>query len=251
MLITQSEKFQKFEFESLAGISSNTWQTKIGANRVHCEPHCSSSLKACSHAPGRCRGRPQLPLPWPEPWEVEGRRGTRPGPPLCLSSVCKPPTTVPSPAPTHSTPRPRQQPPSTQARPSRPVLPVHVASTTCAGHLLGAPVPDAPAYKNPRRSNKPTRPAPSYLPNTLTSPRSLSFDVAIPTGEVLDAEGAAAFDLPGASHRWELVEEPRRSRFCPSPSSSASSTHATVTVVFFTARRWAPPSPSNTMTVSR
>jgi hypothetical protein len=29
MWITQSGKFQKFEFESLAGISSNTWQTKI------------------------------------------------------------------------------------------------------------------------------------------------------------------------------------------------------------------------------
>jgi hypothetical protein len=30
MWITQSGKFQKFEFETLAGISSNTWQTKIG-----------------------------------------------------------------------------------------------------------------------------------------------------------------------------------------------------------------------------
>jgi hypothetical protein len=29
MLITQSGNFQNFEFESLAGISSNTWQTKI------------------------------------------------------------------------------------------------------------------------------------------------------------------------------------------------------------------------------
>jgi hypothetical protein len=28
MLITQSGKFQNFEFESLAGIASNTWQTK-------------------------------------------------------------------------------------------------------------------------------------------------------------------------------------------------------------------------------
>jgi hypothetical protein len=29
MWITQSGKFQNFEFESLAGIASNTWQTKI------------------------------------------------------------------------------------------------------------------------------------------------------------------------------------------------------------------------------
>jgi hypothetical protein len=30
MLITQSGNFQNFEFESLAGISLNTWQTKMG-----------------------------------------------------------------------------------------------------------------------------------------------------------------------------------------------------------------------------
>jgi hypothetical protein len=30
MLITQSGNFQNFEFESLASISSSTWQTKIG-----------------------------------------------------------------------------------------------------------------------------------------------------------------------------------------------------------------------------
>jgi hypothetical protein len=47
------------------------------------------------------------------------------------------------------------------------------------------------------------------------------------------------------------VEETRRSRFRPSPSSPASSTRAAVAVVFFTGRRWAPPSPTSTMTVSR
>jgi hypothetical protein len=34
MLTTQSENFQNFEFESLAGIVSNTWQTKIEENQV-------------------------------------------------------------------------------------------------------------------------------------------------------------------------------------------------------------------------
>jgi hypothetical protein len=58
MLITQSENFQKFEFESLAGIVSNTWQAKIGGNRFHCELHCSSSLKHCRHARGPLRSRP-------------------------------------------------------------------------------------------------------------------------------------------------------------------------------------------------
>jgi hypothetical protein len=34
MLTTQSENFQKFESEFLAGMVSNTWQTKIGENQV-------------------------------------------------------------------------------------------------------------------------------------------------------------------------------------------------------------------------
>jgi hypothetical protein len=105
------------------------------------------------------------------------------------------------------------------------------------GDLLDALALVSPAYKSPRRSNEPTRPAPSYLPDNLSSPRSLSFDVASPAGEVLDAEGAAAFDLLGASRRREVVEETRRSLFRSSPLSSASPTHAAVAVVFFTARR--------------
>jgi hypothetical protein len=111
------------------------------------------------------------------------------------------------------------------------------AQGPCTGELLDALALVAPAYKSPRRSNDWTHTVPSYLPDTLTSPHSLSFDVAVPAGEVLDAEGAAAFDLPGASRRWEVVEEPRRSRFRPSSSSSSSSTHAAVAVVVFTARR--------------
>jgi hypothetical protein len=91
-----------------------------------------------------------------------------------------------------------------------------------ACELLDALAPDAQAYINPRRSNEETRLAPSYLPDTLASPSSLSFGVAVLAGEVLDVEGAAASYLPGASRRWELVEEHRRSRFRTSPSSSAS-----------------------------
>jgi hypothetical protein len=87
MLIIQSEKFQKFKFEFLAGIVSNTWQTKIEKNRVYCEDHCCCPSQPCSHARGRRRGRAQPPLPRLEPWEVEGRRGTRPGPPLSVSSL--------------------------------------------------------------------------------------------------------------------------------------------------------------------
>jgi hypothetical protein len=63
------------------------------------------------------------------------------------------------------------------------------------GELLDALALDSLAYKNPLRANERTYPAPSKPPDNLSSPRSLSFDVASPAGEVLDAEGAAAFDL--------------------------------------------------------
>jgi hypothetical protein len=86
MLITQSGNFQIFEFESLAGIVSNTWRTKIGRNRFYCEDHCSRSSSACSHARWWRRGRAQLPLPRPEPWEREEKRKTAPGPPLSSPS---------------------------------------------------------------------------------------------------------------------------------------------------------------------
>jgi hypothetical protein len=65
----------------------------------------------------------------------------------------------------------------------------------------------------------------------------LWFVDACNAGEVLDAESAATFDLPGASRRWELEEELRRSRFRPSPSSSTSSTSLAIAVVFLAVRR--------------
>jgi hypothetical protein len=91
MLITQSGNFQNFEFKFLAGISSNTWQTKIERNQVYCEDHCRRPSRACSHAPGRRRGRAQPPLPRPEPWEREETRKTVPGPPLYSSSSLQAP----------------------------------------------------------------------------------------------------------------------------------------------------------------
>jgi hypothetical protein len=63
------------------------------------------------------------------------------------------------------------------------------------------------------------------------------FDDACTAGELLDAGRAAALGRRWTNESWELEEERRRSLFCPSPSSSASSTHATVAVVFFSARR--------------
>jgi hypothetical protein len=120
------------------------------------------------------------PDPSHEKWREEEEHAQ--DPPLCLSSSCMTPTAVTAPAPTHSTPWPRQHPSSTRARPSRPVSPVHVASTTCAGHPLGAPVPAALAYKNPHRSNERAHPLPatSQTPSPLparsssTSPAPLA-----------------------------------------------------------------------------
>jgi hypothetical protein len=143
------------------------------------------------------------------------------------------PTTVTSPEPTHSTPSQRPTPSSMRARPSSPVSPVHVASMPCAGHPLDALAPASLAYKNPRRSNEWMHTIPSYLPDTLTSPSSLSFDVASPAGEVLDAEGTAAFGLRGASGRrywWRSIAGVFSARRCQallplraplSPSSSS------------------------------
>jgi hypothetical protein len=237
MLITQSENFQKFEFESLAGIVSSTWQTKIEEIVVTVKITAPVRLLPVAMLVDDAAVEPS-PL-CPDPSREKGREEEERAqdPPLCLSSSCTTPTAMTAPEPTHSTPQPRPNPPSTRARPPCPVLLDARCQGPCTGELLDALALVSPAYKSPRRSNEPTRPAPSYLPDTLTSPRSLSFVVAIPAGEVLDAEGAAAFDLLGASRRRELVEEPRRSLFRPSPSSSASSTLAAVAVVFFSVRR--------------
>jgi hypothetical protein len=75
--------------------------------------------------------------------------------------------------PTHSTPRPRPNPSSTRARPPCPLSLDARAQGPRAGELLAALTLIALAYKNPRRSNEGTRPAPSYLPDNLSSPRSL------------------------------------------------------------------------------
>jgi hypothetical protein len=94
MLITRSEKFQKFEFEVLAGIVSNTWQAKSNEIEVYCELHCRRSSRPCSHARGHLRGRAQLPLPRPKPCDMGGNGGHRPDPPLFsffLSASSRPP----------------------------------------------------------------------------------------------------------------------------------------------------------------
>jgi hypothetical protein len=161
-------------------------------------------------------------------------------PSLCPSSLCTMPTGMSSPEHAHSTPSPRPSPASTPPRLPCPALPVHVARTPCAGHLLDALAPALLAYKNPLRSRSWNHTTPSKLPDIFSSPSSLPFDVASSAGELLDAGGATAFGLRWASGRREVEEECRRSRFRLAPSSSASPTRLAVAVVFLSARRWAP-----------
>jgi hypothetical protein len=144
MLITQSGNFQKFKFEFLAGISSNTWQMKIEWNRFYCELHCSSSPKPCSHAPCHLRGRAPFPLPRPEPWEVEGRREMRPGPPPRLSSSLHAPDrhALASTDPQHSAAE--MTTPSTPPRLPCPVRPPNAARTPALA-IFWSPCPRPPA----------------------------------------------------------------------------------------------------------
>jgi hypothetical protein len=178
---------------------------------------------------------PLYPDPSRATWEETEDAARTPS--LLLLPLWKLPTAVTAPEPTHSTPRPRQNPSSTRARPPCPVLLDAHRQGPRTGELLDALAPDALAYKSPRRSNDRTHTTPSYLPDTLTSPRSLSFDDACTAGELLDAGRAAMLGHRWTSRRQELEEEHRRSLFRPLPSSSASSTHAAVAVVFFTVRR--------------
>jgi hypothetical protein len=153
MLITQGEKFQKFEFKFLAGIVSNSWQTKIGENRaiVSFTVLMRPDPVAILMDDAAVEPSPLCPDPSREKWREEEERAQ--DPPLCLSSSCTTPTVVTAPEPTHSTPRPRPNPSSTRASPSSPVSPVHVASMPCAGEFLDALALASLAYKSPRRSN--------------------------------------------------------------------------------------------------
>jgi hypothetical protein len=151
MLITQSGIFQNFEFKILAGNSSNTWQMK------------SSQIEATVKITVLARPNPVAMLlddaavepsaPCPDPSREKGRRrgGSTQDPPLFFPACCTSPTTLPSPAPTHSTPQPRPKPPSTRARPPCLVSLDARAQGPRSGELLDTLSPDAQVYLNPRR----------------------------------------------------------------------------------------------------
>jgi hypothetical protein len=127
MLVTQSGKFQNFEFEILAGNSSNTWRIKIEQIliTVSFTVLARSNPVAMLLDGATVDPSPLCPDPGREKWR-EGEERAQ-DPPRRLTSSCTSPTTLPSPAPTHSTPRPRRQPPSTPSRPPCPAWPLPTA----------------------------------------------------------------------------------------------------------------------------
>jgi hypothetical protein len=177
--------------------------------------------------------------------EGEGRR--RPDPPslsLFLSASCRPawPRQHQPTAPRRHDQAPPAREQGCRARHHRCTSP----GPPCAGHPLDALAPDSLAYKNPCRAHEWTHTIPNSLPDTLSSPRSLSFDEAYNAGELLGAGSAAAFGRRWTNGSRELEEECRRSLFCPSLSSPASSTRVAIAVIFLAVRRWAPALAVNT-----
>jgi hypothetical protein len=122
MLTAQSESFQKFEFELLASISSNTWQMKIEQILITVVITIAVRPAPVAMLLDGAAVEPSSPYPDPsrEKWREEEKRAQDPL--LCLLSSCMTPTVLLSPAPTHSTPQPRPKPPSTRARSPCPVL---------------------------------------------------------------------------------------------------------------------------------
>jgi hypothetical protein len=162
---------------------------------------------------------PSLPSPDPGRETGKEKEDTARTPSPLLLPLCKLPTVVASPLPTHRAPPPRQNPASMLARPPRPVLPVLVARAP-APATFWTPSPSASrAYKTPpstpRRSTHPPLPIPTLL--SSSPPRSRPSSVRVRRR------------VPGDSgHRWsfcwcKVEERSSRRRSATSSSSPASS----------------------------
>jgi hypothetical protein len=219
MLITQSEKFQKFEFKFLAGISSNTCQAKIQKIGGTVGITVLSRSKPVAMLEDVSAVEPSSLCPDPSRATWEETEDTARTPSLLLLPLCKLPTAVTSPALTHSTPQPRQHPSSTPPRPPCPAWPLHTARAPAMA-TFWPPLPSASrAYKNPpstpRRSTHSPQPIPTLLSSSLPRRRPISVSVRR--------------RVPGDSgHRWsccwyEVEERSRHRRSATPPSSSASS----------------------------
>jgi hypothetical protein len=172
MLITQSGNFQKFEFKSLAGISSNTGRSK--SNQIELTVAAlfllALALSPCSWETPRSSPAPPAPT---QAVRSGGRRRNAPRAPSQSSSSLHdadhPALARADPQHPAAKPEPSQHAPETAV----PGATFESCQGPRSGEVLDALSPDAPTYKYPRRSNGDTRPVPSYLPDTLVSPRSL------------------------------------------------------------------------------
>jgi hypothetical protein len=93
MLITQSGKFQKFKFQTLAGISSNTGRWKSNQNQFYCG--CTVLVRSTPVAMllGISTVEPSFPSPDPsrEKGRKEEKRAQDPLPAPLLPARCRPP----------------------------------------------------------------------------------------------------------------------------------------------------------------
>jgi hypothetical protein len=149
MLITQSGNFQIFEFEILAGNSSNTWRMKIEQILITVKITVLARSNPVAMLLDDATVEPSAPCPDPSHEKGRRRGGSTQDPPLFFPACCTSPTALPSPAPTHSTPQPRPKPPNTRARPPCPVLLDARCQGPRTGELLDTLSPDAQAYINP------------------------------------------------------------------------------------------------------
>jgi hypothetical protein len=166
MMITQSGSFQKFEFQTLAGISSNTGREK--SNQIDSTMAAlfgfAPRLYPCSLPSPR-----STPVP-PAPTQARRSGGKKRFAPRAPSQSSSSLLDADRPA----LARADTQPPAAKPMPSQhtpETVVTRASSKRCQGpravELLDAFVLDAPAYKYPRRSNGDTRLTPSYLPDTL------------------------------------------------------------------------------------
>jgi hypothetical protein len=166
---------------------------KIQRNRSYCELHCSRSPWACSHARGDPRGRAQPPLPWPEPWEVEEKKKTPPGPPLSVSllSARRRPPWPRQTRPTAPHRRDQAPPAREQGRPTR------CRST----HVARAPAPAS--YWTP----SPSTPWVIKTPADQTNERT-PLPATSQTPSLLPARSRSTWPAPPARY-WTRKEPPR------------------------------------------
>jgi hypothetical protein len=166
MLSTQTGKFQKFEFQTLAGISSNTGRSKSNQIKFYWCCTVLARPSAVAMLLDDATVEPSAPSP------TQARRSGGE-----TSFAPRAPSQSPSAlldADHFGGARAGTQHPAAEPTPSQHAHVTAVTGTSFkrrqgprAGELLVALFPVAPAYKKPRRSNEEKHLTPSSLPDTV------------------------------------------------------------------------------------